>query len=83
VDKPIDASRAEGPGGPLEGVFGDGSALQEFMQSAGSGGKASRAYRELYGVMAPAAQDAVEQENIPLGSRLYIRKYFESIRPAE
>jgi hypothetical protein len=33
--------------------------------------------------MAPAAQDAVEQENIPLGSRLYIRRYFESIRPAE
>jgi hypothetical protein len=64
-------------------VFGDGSSLQEFMQSAGAGGKSTRAYRELYGVMAPAAQDAVEQENIPLGSRFYIRKYFEAIRPPE
>ena len=33
--------------------------------------------------MAPAAQDAVEQEAIPLGSRQHIRKYFEAIRPAE
>ena len=83
ADKPIDARPAEGPAKRIEGAFGDGTSLQEFMQSAGAGGKSSRAYRELYGVMAPAAQDAVEQENIPLGSRLYIRRYFESIRPAE
>ncbi len=83
ANRPIDAKPAEGPARRIEGVFGDGSSLQEFMQSAGTGGKATRAYRELYGVMAPAAQDAVEQENIPLGSRFYIRKYFESIRPPE
>ena len=53
------------------------------MQSAGAGGKATAAYRDLYGVMAPAAQDAVEQENIPLGARVYVRKYFEAIRPPE
>jgi hypothetical protein len=82
-DKPMEAPAAEGPARRLQGVFGDGSSLQEFMQSAGTGGKSTRAYRELYGVMAPAAQDAVEQENIPLGSRFYIRKYFESIRPPE
>ncbi len=83
ADKPLESKAAEGPARRLEGVFGDGSSLQEFMQSAGAGGKSSRAYRELYGVMAPAAQDAVEQENIPLGSRFYIRKYFEAIRPPE
>ncbi len=31
--------------------------------------KAGRRYRDLYEAMAPAAQDTVEQENIPLGSR--------------
>jgi len=83
ADKPLESKAAEGPARRLEGVFGDGSSLREFMQSAGAGGKSTRAYRELYGVMAPAAQDAVEQENIPLGSRFYIRKYFEAIRPPE
>ena len=82
-DKTPDAKSAEGPGRRLEGMLGDGASLQEFMPSAGAGGKSSRAYQELYGVMAPAAQDAVEQENIPLGARFYIRKYFESIRPPE
>jgi hypothetical protein len=33
--------------------------------------------------MAPAAEDAVQQENIPLGSRLLIKRYFEAIRPKE
>ena len=31
--------------------------------------------------MAPAAQDALLQEEIPLGSRFFIKRYFESIRP--
>ena len=83
ADKVPDAKPAEGPARRLEGLLGDGASLQEFMQSAGTGGKASAAYRDLYGVMAPAAQDAVEQENIPLGARFYVRKYFEAIRPAE
>ena len=83
AEKAPDAKVPEGPGRRLEGMLGDGASLQEFMQSAGAGGKSSRAYRELYGVMAPAAQDAVEQENIPLGARFYIRKYFEAIRPPE
>jgi hypothetical protein len=83
ADKAAEARVPEGPARRLEGALGDGSSLQEFMQSAAAGGKSSSAYRELYGVMAPAAQDAVEQENIPLGSRFYIRKYFEAIRPPE
>lgn len=82
-DQAPDAKAGEGPARRLEGLLGDGASLQEFMQSAGAGGKSTKAYRELYGVMAPAAQDAVEQENIPLGARVYVRKYFEAIRPPE
>ena len=83
ADKTPEAKAAEGPARRLEGLLGDGASLQEFMQSPGAGGKATAAYRDLYGVMAPAAQDAVEQENIPLGARVYVRKYFEAIRPPE
>ncbi len=82
---------AEKPGAPptegsarkLEGMLGDGSSLQEYVQSAGGRGASSRGYRELYEAMAPAAQDAVEQENVPLGSRAYVKRYFEAIRPRE
>jgi hypothetical protein len=37
----------------------------------------------LYDSLAPAAEDAVVQEEIPLGSRLLLRRYFEAIRPQE
>jgi hypothetical protein len=67
----------------LAGRLGDGETLQQFLPSAGDTSKSSRRYRELYQAMAPAAEDAVMQENIPLGSRFFIKRYFESIRPAE
>ena len=54
-----------------------------MLPTAGDKSKAARRYKELYNAMAPAAENAVEQENIPLGSRFFIKRYFESIRPKE
>ena len=65
----------------LEGVPGEGESLQELVNTSGDASRAGRAYRQLYDAAAPAAQNAVEQENIPLGSRRYVRRYFENIRP--
>ena len=68
----------------IEGLLGEGESLQELTAAGGgSPAKAGRRYKELYDAMAPAAQETVEQENIPLGSRFYIRRYFENIRPKE
>ena len=53
------------------------------MCLTGDNSKSNRAYKNLYDAMAPAAQDAVLQENIPLGSRFLIKRYFEAIRPKE
>lgn len=75
--------KADGAASKLEGALGDGASLQEFMTAPGGAGQALRKYRELYEAMAPAAQDALEQENIPIGSRKTVRRYFESIRPRE
>ncbi len=63
--------------------MGDGESMQQSLQSAGDHSKSNRGYKNLYEAMAPAAQDAVLQENIPLGSRFLIKRYFESIRPQE
>ena len=67
----------------LTGRLGEGESLQQFMPSAGDSSRAQRRYKELYEAMAPAAEDALVQENIPLGSRFFIKRYFESIRPRE
>ena len=67
----------------LKGQLGEGESLSQFLPASGEGAKASRRYKELYEAMAPAAQDAVLQEDIPLGSRFFIKRYFEAIRPKE
>jgi hypothetical protein len=67
----------------LKGQLGDGESLSMMLPTAGETSKSTRRYKELYEALAPAAEDAVQQENIPLGSRFLIKRYFESIRPAE
>ena len=68
----------------LQGEIGDGASLVQLFRAAGGDDpQARRAYRSAYQVAAPAALDAVNQENIPAGSRLLVRRYFESIRPKD
>jgi tetratricopeptide (TPR) repeat protein len=67
----------------VAGRLGQGETLQQFLPGIADASKSKRRYKELYEAMAPAAEDAVVQENIPLGSRFFIKRYFESIRPRE
>ena len=86
TDTPFGAKNDEGKGGAdsaLKGKLADGESLSMMLPTAGDKSKAARRYKELYNAMAPAAENAVEQENIPLGSRFFIKRYFESIRPKE
>lgn len=80
-DKPVASAPTSGAAKRLQGMPGEGESQQELVNTAGDSSKAGRAYRQLYEAAAPAAQDAVEQENIPLGSRRFVRRYFENIRP--
>ena len=73
----------DGKSQQLTGRMGEGESLQQALTSAGDQSKSKRGYKDLYDAMAPAAQDAVMQENIPLGSRFFIKRYFEAIRPKE
>ncbi len=67
----------------LKGRLAEGESLSQLLPTAGDNSKSSRRYKELFDAMAPAAEEAVVQENIPLGSRFLIKRYFESIRPKE
>ena len=81
ADHPPDTAKTQGEAHRVEGMLGEGESLQQLTGAAGGPAKAGRGYKELYDAMAPAAQDSVEQENIPLGSRHFVRQYFENIRP--
>ncbi len=81
--KDVNAAAKDGQAQQLSGRQGAGESLQQSLTSAGDNSKSNRGYKELYEAMAPAAQDAVLQENIPLGSRFFIKRYFEAIRPQE
>ncbi len=64
--------------------LGTGESLSTLIPSAAAGDeKAARRYRELYDTASFAAEDAVTQENIPLGARFLIRRYFQAIRPKQ
>ena len=67
------------------GMLGEGETLSDFAPSTdpAAPARAGRRYREIYDAMAPAARDSVRQENIPLGSRVLVERYFQNIRPPE
>ena len=81
ADRAAAAPKSEGPSKRLEGMLGDGASLQELVGATSGAARASRPYRNLYEAIAPAEQNSVEQEEIPLGSRYFVRRYFENIRP--
>lgn len=79
------------PGGPAETAgrqeqlstpeWADGETLYRLLASGADEAEAGTAYRELFEATEPARLQAMETEEIPPGSRLYIRRYFELIRP--
>ena len=78
--KAAEAQRQE----QLKGQLGEGESLSALMPSAAAGeAKAARRYKELTEAAAAAAEDAVSQEGIPLGSRFLIKRYFDAIRARE
>ena len=67
----------------LNGVLGEGESLQSLISTHGDASESTQKYRALYDAMLPAAEDALMQENIPPGSRIFVKRYFENIRPRE
>ncbi len=65
----------------LSGRLGAGETLSGYLPAAGDDSKAARRYQDLYEALAPEAREAVMQEAIPIGSRFFIQRYFELIRP--
>ncbi len=68
----------------LAGQMGEGASLVKLFQAAGNDDpQARRAYHSAYNRAASAALETVVREQVPTGSQLLVRRYFESIRPKE
>lgn len=62
---------------------GQGSASSEVIQGAAERGFVGRDYRDVYAAYEGVAEHALEADEIPAGYRLYVRRYFQLIRPRE
>lgn len=67
----------------INGVAGEGDS--EFETSSSSEGRqeAQRGYKDVYQKYKKMSEAVLDSEQIPLGHRQTIRKYFESIRPQQ
>jgi len=78
-----DPLEAVGQAKKAQGIIGQGEYSLDVISSAGSTGHANREYRQLFDAVAPDNEQAIEQEEIPVGSRNLVKRYFERIRPKE
>ncbi len=67
----------------LQGLLGEGESLHTLLPTKPGEEPAKAGYKALYEAAAPAAEDALQKENIPVGARPYVRRYFEAIRPKQ
>ena len=73
------------------GVQGAGESTVEITETpiagnpetSADGQNAEDSYKEVYTKYHKLSEDALSQEQIPLGYRFYVKRYFESIKPSE
>lgn len=66
----------------LANLLGNGNSLQELVLSGADDSEAKRKYQSIYQAAQSDEAAAVERENIPVRSRQTVKRYLESIRPA-
>ena len=67
----------------VEGQMGEGQTFENVLRGTAEASTSTVEYRELFNHYTPEAEEAIFKENIPLGSKYYIKRYFESIRPQQ
>ena len=65
----------------VTGAAGAGESMRAMIATMPGEEPAKASFKPLYDAAKPAAEDAMIEENIPIGSRLFVKRYFEAIRP--
>ncbi len=80
-----EAKRSKGTKEEKKVTARQGSGKSSFTQTkvANDGSRSQAEEKEVYLASKKAAEDSIQRQDIPAGYQRYLRKYFESIEPAE
>ncbi len=67
----------------LTGVQGEGSSTVQTSKASAEGQESALSYKDAYMKYQKLSEDALTQEQIPLGYKFYVKRYFESIKPTD
>jgi hypothetical protein len=66
----------------IAGLQGEGPSAIRMSETSPEGQQSAVNYKDVYTRYQELSEEALSQEHIPLGYKYYIKRYFESIRPA-
>ena len=67
----------------ITGVQGEGSSTVQTSKASAEGQESALSYKDAYMKYQKLSEDALTQEQIPLGYKFYVKRYFESIKPTD
>ena len=67
----------------ITGVQGEGASTVQTSKASAEGQQSAISYKEAYTQYQKLSEDALIQEQIPLGYKFYVKRYFESIKPRD
>ena len=67
----------------ITGVQGEGSSTVQTSKTSAEGQQSAVSYKDAYTKYQKLSEDALTEEQIPLGYKFYVKRYFESIKPSD
>ena len=67
----------------ITGVQGEGASTVQTSKASAEGQQSAISYKAAYTKYQKLSEDALTQEQIPLGYKFYVKRYFESIKPSD
>jgi hypothetical protein len=67
----------------ITGVQGEGSSTVQTSKTSAEGQQSAVSYKDAYTKYQKLSEDALTEEQIPLGYKFYVKRYFEAIKPSD
>ena len=65
----------------ITGVQGEGTSTIQTSKTSAEGQQSAVSYKDAYSKYQKLSEDVLSQEDIPLGYKFYVKRYFDSIKP--
>ena len=67
----------------VTGLQGDGPSTVQTTKASAEGQQSAVSYKDAYTKYQKLSEDALTEEQIPLGYKFYVKRYFEAIKPSD